>query len=204
MCKRSILWGVAILAFATSAPARISKEREATDLIRHNLDEILLVLRDDGLRAPGSRPERRRRLRAPADRVFDWAEMARRSLGPTWRTLDAGRQRRFVELFTERVADRYMRDLDRFEGDEEVEIAGNEPLGGDLIVHTILVNHDRRRFSIDYYLHRTPAGWRVYDFAIEGTSLVNHYRRTFSRFLAQYSFDQLLRRLPVDDAGRDP
>jgi phospholipid transport system substrate-binding protein len=176
-------------------------DEEPGGLIRRSVDEALNVLRDPALRE--RRAERIQRIRHIADHAFDWHEMARRSLGASWpRARDSERQR-FVQLFTQRIAEKYMEDIDRFRGDEKIIVAGTASVdtdSPDQRVDTILVTHSRERVPIVYYMHRTSDGWRVYDFSIEGVSLVNHYRGTFGRYLVNHSFDDLLKRLAHPDA----
>ncbi len=191
----------ALMVLACGAAGAAGAEPAPAELIRRDVDEVLVVLRDPSLQSEGRHDARHARLRAIADRVFDWPEMARRSLGPRWRTLDGAEQRRFTELFTDRIAESYLDDMDRFGGDEAVTVLGSERLGDEQRVSTLLVTHSRERVTIDYFLRPTPSGWRIYDFAVEGVSLVNHYRALFARFLANHTFEELLLKLPRQRGG---
>ena len=48
---------------------------------------------------------------------------------------------------------------------------------------------------MSYTLRALAGPWRVEDLSIEGVSLVNHYRKTFARFLVNRTFDELLAQL---------
>ena len=48
---------------------------------------------------------------------------------------------------------------------------------------------------IDYRMRSQRGDWKVVDLSIEGVSLVNHFRKTFSSGLANMSVDQLIDRL---------
>lgn len=181
-----------VLARAPAAPAA---EQRAEDVVEGAIDRALEVLRDESLRGPGKRDERIARLRAVADEVFDWNEMARRSLGVHWRDLDEEKREEFVELFPTLLAEKYMSDLDQFRGDEKVLIEGQRKLGDATEVQTTVITHARERVPIHYFLHQEDGEWLVHDVSIEGVSLVNHYRSSFNRFLVNRSFDELLERL---------
>lgn len=194
MTIRSIAW-LAVLVVALSPIAAADPAPEAERVIRRGIDDVLAVLRDPELRPVAARDRRIARMRAVVDTVFDWSEMARRSIGPSWRTFDGAQRQRFVDVFPDVLASAYLDDLDKFRGDERVSIErsfGNRDLAE---VHTFVTTHGGERVPMAYWLHRVDSGWRVYDFSIEGVSLVNHYRESFSRFLVNHRIEELLERL---------
>ena len=62
-------------------------------------------------------------------------------------------------------------------------------------VKTTLLTASREQIPIDYTLRQSGGKWRAQDVSIEGVSLVNHYRKTFSRFLINKSFVDLMQQL---------
>jgi len=193
MTARSIL-GIAAVVVALSAVAAAGPP-PAEQVIRHGVDDVLDVLRDPTTKPAAARAQRIARLRHVADRLFDWPEMSQRSLGPAWRTLDASQRKRFIEVFPDILASAYLDDLDKFRGDERVTIERATESGTQAEVATIVVTHGGERVPMVYWLHQVESAWRVYDFSIEGVSLVNHYRESFGRFLVNHDFDALMQRL---------
>ena len=96
-------------------------------MIRKTVDGAFAVLKDKSLAGKERRAQRIAALRAIADRAFYWSEMARSSLGVRWRTLDDRQRARFVEVFKDVLAARYMDDIDRFQGTETVTVDGSAP-----------------------------------------------------------------------------
>ena len=164
-------------------------------LIRRTVDEVFAILKDPALAGKDRRGDRLAALRVVADRTFDWAEMARASLGAPWRTLDADKRRRFVEIFKDVLAARYMDDINRFQGSETVSVDGSSRDGDDDIVRTTLVTGSRERVAMDYRLRGAGERWSIVDISIEGVSLVNHYRKTFAAALVNMTVEQLTDRL---------
>jgi len=164
-------------------------------VIRKTVDEAFAVLKDKSLQGQEKRAQRIAALRKIADRVFDWGEIARSSLGSSWRTLDAGQRTRFVEVFKDILSAQYMDDIDRFRGTETVTVDGSKPQGEDTVVNTTLITSSRDRVPIDYRMRKQKGDWMVVDLSIEGVSLVNHFRKTFSSALVNLSPDQLIDRL---------
>lgn len=188
---RSICLGVALLASQRS-PAR-AEDDAPRQLVEQSVRDALAVLRDPALKDDAKR--RMSALRNVVDRVFDWEGMARSSLGVPWRRIDDAQRRDFVSVFKELLAQRYMNDIDRFQGNEEILIQGSDAQPEFTVVKTVLITSSRERVPIDYTLQRQAGSWRVQDINIEGVSLVNHYRKTFANFLANKSFEALMNQL---------
>jgi phospholipid transport system substrate-binding protein len=164
-------------------------------VVRRSVDDAFAVLKDRSLAGRAQRGERIEALRQVADRVFDWSEMARSSLGAQWRNLDKQQRARFVTVFKDVLAAQYMDDIDRFQGTEKVTVDGSSRQGEETLVRTTLITASRERVPIDYRLRPESGRWEIVDLSIEGVSLVNHFRRSFSDALANMSIDQLINHL---------
>jgi phospholipid transport system substrate-binding protein len=184
---------VILTGAAGAAPA--ANDDEAQAVIRKTVDDAFAVLKDKALARPGRRADRIAALRRVADRVFDWAEMARSSLGVHWRSLDERKRAQFAEVFKDVLAGEYTDDIDKFQGSETVTVTGSSADGDQVVVKTTLTTASRERVPIDYRMRKQRAEWKVIDVSIEGVSLVNHFRQTFSNALANMTVDQLITRL---------
>lgn len=182
------------LGLASAASAEPGKETPKA-LIQATVDKALAVLRDPTLQGADKRKQRFERVRDVVNGVFDWEDMARRSLGVHWRSIDETQRARFVELLKQLLADRYMEDINRFQGDEKVIVADMHQEGDVYRVDTTIITHSREKVPISYFLHAAGDGYRVHDFSVEGISLVNHYRKSFGRFLVNRPFSELLDKL---------
>ena len=194
MRARSRVAGVVLLALASTAaaagPASVPEE-----LVRTTVDGAFAVLKDKSLAGRERRAQRIASLRQVADRAFDWAEMARSSLGVKWRTLDGAQRTRFVDVFKDVLASQYLDDIDRFRGTETVTVDGSTAQGEEIVVRTTLVTAGHDRVPIEYRMRQQNGHWLAVDLSIEGVSLVNHFRRTFSDALANMTIAQLIERL---------
>lgn len=180
-------------AYAEPAPPP-QPTKPPGEVIRDLVDEAFAILTDKALKAQPA--ERMKRLRAVTDKVMDWDAMARSSIGHHWRTASEQQRAEFISIFKELLARQYRDDIDRFQGTEKVKFEGEKKSGELVTVHTTLTTASNEKVPIDYVLHKTPAHqWSVEDVKIENVSLVNHYRKTFDRFLVNQSFDALLARL---------
>lgn len=192
--KRSLAAALVLFLMLLPSSLRAGSDDPAA-IVRASVDAALVVLRDPALKKPEKRAERLDKLRVIADRVFNWQELAQSSLGATYRTINDAQRAEFLALFKDLIAQDYRDDLDRFMGDENVLMKGTEERGELRIVKTILVTHSRDQVPLDYFMHREGDTWRAVDFSVEGVSLVNHYRKSFARFLVNHTFEELLAKL---------
>jgi phospholipid transport system substrate-binding protein len=181
----------ALLLFCGLRPAAAG---EPTEQIRAAIDNGVEVVKNAKLDGAKERAETLHRLKQVVYPLFDFEEMARRSLGAHWRRLDPQRQKQFVTLFTELLERTYANSINLYDG-QTVTYTG-ETLDGDYAeVATKIATKKGEVFSAVYKLHRVDGKWKVYDVVVEGISVVNNYRSQFNRVIVNSSLDELMRRL---------
>ena len=159
--------------------------------MRSTIDEVLKILNNPNLASSAAKEERRRRLRQVIYPRFDFAEMARRSLGSTWRRISPVEQQEFVRLFTQLLEESYVNNIESYHGDKI--LYGRETQEQEYAeVDTKLITKRGEEIAVNYKLHKIDGDWMVYDVVIENISLVNNYRAQFTRLLAKSSFAELL------------
>lgn len=160
-----------------------------TEQTRATVDKVLSILRSGG-----NSDQRRNQLRDVIYPRFDFAEMAKRSLGPHWARRSPQEQQEFVKLFTDLLESSYIDKIEGFNG-EKVIYTREQVDGDNAEVFTKVVTTKGEEFTINYKLHRVGDEWKAYDVVVEDISLVNNYRSQFNRVLANSSFDELLKKL---------
>ena len=165
-----------------------------TDQTRATIDQVLEILNDPKLKSKGAKEERRSRLRQVIYPRFDFAEMARRSLGPTWQRISSGERQEFLKLFSQLLEDTYVSNIESYSGEKI--LYGREIQEQEFAeVYTKVVTKQGEEFAVNYKLHELNGDWKVYDVMMENVSIVNNYRSQFSRLLAKSSFAELLDRI---------
>jgi phospholipid transport system substrate-binding protein len=132
-------------------------------------------------------------LRAVVYPIFDFREMAKRSLGSHWRRISPQQQDEFVASFTELLEKSYADKIDLYEG-QQVTYAGESIDKDFAVVNTKLIGKNQS-FAVDYKLQQVDGKWKIYDVIAENISLVNNYRSQFNRVLTKSSFDDLIQRI---------
>ena len=175
--------------FPSLAPAGVP-----TDQIRGAIDRTIGILKDPALAAKGRETERRDMLRKVIAPVFDFGEMAKRSLGPNWHGLTSRDREEFVTLFRELLENSYLGKIESYQG--EVIRYGKEEIDGPYAqVKTVVVTTKGQEIPVDYRMLRNDGQYRIYDVVIEGISLVNNYRSQFNSILEKSSFREMLDKL---------
>ena len=182
-----IVIGLAAFLYATAANAGVPTEQ-----VRGTVDQVIAILADPSLKTESKQKERREQLRRVIFARFDFAEMARRSLGPEWRRRTATEQQEFVILFTDLLQDNYIGTIESYSGDKvgytrELQEKDNAE------VQTTLTTKGEAAYSINYRLRLVDKDWKVYDVVIENISVVNNYRSQFSRVISKSSYEELVR-----------
>ena len=165
-----------------------------TDQVRSTVDHVLEILNNPKPTSPAAKQQRRSRLRQVIYPRFDFAEMGRRSLGPSWRRITPSEQQEFVQLFTQLLEESYINNIEAYNG-EKILYSGETQEQDYAEVETKIVKKQGEQIAVDYKLHKVDGDWKVYDVVIENISLVNNYRSQFSRFLVKSSFPELLDRI---------
>ena len=142
----------------------------------------------------GSPDDRRAHIREAAESLFDFREMARRSLGERFDVLSTADQTEFVQLFTNLIASSYLGKIEAYAG-ETIRYIGERVDGVDASVSSRLITAKGSQVDVGYRLYRAGDRWAVYDVSVDGVSLVDNYRMQFSRLMQRSSFADLLKTL---------
>jgi phospholipid transport system substrate-binding protein len=178
-------------AALTASPARAGLP---TDQIKATVDKAQVVLKDPRLKPATKQSERREQLKQVLFSRFNFAEMAKRSLGANWTRRTPQEQEEFVRLFTE-VLERAYADIIESYIDEKIVYLAEKVDSGYADVNSKIVTNKGEEYSINYRAQLVGNEWKVYDVVAENISLVNNYRSQFNRVIAKSSYEELVRRL---------
>jgi len=164
---------------------------EVTDIVKANIDKTLSVLRDPALQGPEKKEARNDIIRETVERMFDFEEVSKRSLGRYWRDRTGAEQQEFVRLFTALLERSY---LDRVyeHRDDKVLYTGEVSRDGKVEIRTKVITAKGTEVPINYRLMKKNQAWKAYDMVIEGVSLMSTYRTQFSQKIQSSSYEALI------------
>jgi phospholipid transport system substrate-binding protein len=187
---RLSLSAVAILVLVGSG--RSVNAGEPTEAIRGAVNQGVDILKNAKLDSQKNRAQIIDRLRQIVYPLFDFNEMAMRSLGQNWRPLNPQQRKEFVSLFTALLEKTYADQIDLYDG-QKVVYTGESVDNEYAQVDSRIFDKNGQTYSVVYRLHRVDGKWRIYDVVAENISLVNNYRAQFNRVIAKSSFEELLK-----------
>jgi phospholipid transport system substrate-binding protein len=127
---------------------------------------------------------------------FDTEFSARLVLGQHWRTATPEQRKRFIDAFYHSLLNNYGSALADFTADKlKVYPTTVEPNATRATVRTDVKRNNGDRVSVNYYMHKTPEGWKAWDVVIDGISYVNSYREDFGSQIDQQGLDAVINRL---------
>jgi phospholipid transport system substrate-binding protein len=133
---------------------------------------------------------------------FDTEYSARLVLGKYWRTATPEQRQRFIDAFYHSLLSNYGSALTDFTADRLKIFPSNvDPSKPIATVRTEVKRSNGDRVAVNYYMHRTPQGWKAWDVVIDGISYVNSYRTDFGEQIEQQGIDAVIKRL---EAGEKP
>lgn len=198
--RAAVIAAAAIFVLASVALCARPANGPAAE-VRAAIDEAAPVFQNAGLS-----PRRRDQLlRGIARKFFDFNYMARSALGIHWRALGPEQRRQFVPLFTDYVMNTY---LDRLKT-TTVEAAGKGLRDkvtydgpDDARVHgTVKMPELTQPLSVDYALHQSGGGWRLYDIVVDNVSTMASYREQFNKTINEQGYPALLNELKAKRTG---
>jgi len=133
---------------------------------------------------------------------FDTQRSAQLVLGKYWRTATAEQRQHFIDAFYHSLLANYGSALVDFTADRLKIFPANVPADAQrATVRTEVKRSNGDRVSVNYYMVRTPQGWKAWDVVIDGISYVNSYRQDFGAQIEQQGIDAVIKRL---EAGEKP
>jgi phospholipid transport system substrate-binding protein len=172
-----------------------------TDQLRGSIDLILKIVTDPELKKEAKTAERRKRIRAVVNQIFDFTEISQRSLGRHWQARTPAERDQFVQLFGDLLENAYITKIESYSG-EKILYPGDAIEGDLAIVKTRIITKQETEIPIDYRMFMNNGRWAVYDVSIEGISLIGNYRTQFNAVIQRSGYADLVAKLKAKQDDR--
>lgn len=182
-----------LMVLLSGERALASANNDPMSQLQKSTDEILMILQSEELKVPEKKDERKQSILNVINRMFDFREMARSSLGPNWNDLTAAEQDSFVDLFARLIEQRYIGKIDSY-NDQKVIYKEQHVKDNRARIYTALIDKDLE-IPIDYSLQMSQGRWLIRDLKIENVSLVANYRRDFNSIIRKEQFAGLVKKI---------
>ncbi|MCX8023273.1 MAG: ABC transporter substrate-binding protein [Syntrophorhabdaceae bacterium] len=166
----------------------------ALEMVKANVIDVLSVLKDPKLQGEEGKKTKMQRIEVAADRLFDYVELSRRTLGVSWNKFSPEQRKEFVALYRLLLKDTYIEKIMAYRN-EEINFLKEIPLSESTVEVQTSVTAKGGPAAIYYRAIKKEEGWKVYDVVIEGVSLINNYRTQFREILGNNPPETLLETL---------
>lgn len=188
-----------LIGAALSGYAQVAGQESAPDvLIRATTGDVLRIIKgESGGKLIGK--ERRRVVVLVEQKIeqhFDFVAMTRFAVGVNWRKATPEQQELLVTEFRALLLRTYVQVLLSYQDDTIVfKPLRMSPGATDATVRVEIKQAGREAIRIDFAMEKMPEGWKAYDVAVGGVSLVANYRSTFATKIRESGIDGLIREL---------
>lgn len=193
MRPKRLLIFFALLAFTLSC--NVFAEEAPDALAKRTTDEVLTILRKNA-----EIKHDKQKLYALIDEkvlpYFDFNHMTRLAVGRHWREASPAQQKSLTEEFRTLLVRTYSTALTNYKNQKVIfKPLRMQPGQTDVTVKTESVQEGEPPVPIDYSMEKTANGWKVYDIAVDGVSLITTYRGTFNSEYRKGGIEQLIKML---------
>ena len=185
-----VLAGVLVVGLS-SAPTAAGVP---TDQLKGAVERVLKTLDDPALKGDARVGDRRVAVRKIANEIFDFSEIAKRSMARHWQPLSEAQRTEFVGLFADLLERSYISKIETY-GGEKIQYTAERADGEFATVSTRIITKNGTEVPVDYRMIKRADRWLVYDVSIEGVSLVSSYRTQFNKIIQTTSYNGLVSKL---------
>jgi phospholipid transport system substrate-binding protein len=184
------IWIISLTLIAVSAWPRPALAESPTGYVRGILTQVM-TLQNDPAQSTQARSQAIHRI---IERNFDFALMAKDSLGATYERLSGGQRQEFTQTFSYLFQDSYTRLVLNFLKKENIQYGRETTEGDKARVETAIVRTNEN-IPVTYLMHTAPQGWVLYDVIVDGVSILQNYKTQFAQVIRNKSFEFLLNKM---------
>ena len=173
-----------------------AQELGPEELVKKMTSDVMTAIKTDQQLAAG---DRQKAIKLAEEKILphiDFQEATRLAVGRSWRDATPEQRKRLVEEFRSMLVRTYSNALEGYQGQEMKVLPSRvKPGETEATVRNQFTRAGGKPVPIDYQMRKTDGGWKIYDIAVEGISLVLTYRSEFDQVVKQEGIDGLIKRL---------
>jgi len=192
---------VALLLSLLIAIPAAAQELAPDELVRKVTTDVLDSIKADKQLQAGDRKKALALAEQKILPLVDFREAALLAMGKSWYTATPAQQTQVVNEFRSMLVRIYSNSIDVYRGQTlKVLPVRMAPGATDVTVRNQYLREGRPPVAVEYSMKKTPEGWKIYDIAVEGVSLVLTYRAEFENITRTSGVDGLIKRLQEKNA----
>ena len=181
-------------------PAVADVDTEPEKILKISVNKVFSVLSDKEL----SLDQKKCEVTEITNSVLAFPLMAKLSIGKAyWSEFNAKQRTEFIRLFTELFHDFYVDKLVILNNEEVVFQSATVVQKKEVQIQTVLISKGKK-YSMLYKMFKTKNGWKIYDFEIEGVSILQSYRSQYHHILKELGIEGLLEKMREIKENKKP
>lgn len=187
----NLLWSTLFLGGAA-----LAAEIPPDVLVKNTAQDVLAIVKQDKDIQSGNQKKIYDLVDAKVLPHFDFTRMTMLAVGKHWPRATPAQQKALAHEFRTLLVRTYSSSLSAYKNQTiEYKPLKMQPDDTDVTVKTQVNQPGGQPIPIDYSMEKTPAGWKAYDIAVDGVSLVTNYRSSFSSEIREKGIDGLIKTL---------
>lgn len=165
-------------------------------LVKNTAQDVLAIIKQDKDIQSGNSQKVLQLVDAKVLPHFDFPRMAQLAVGRYWPKATPAQQQALIAEFRTLLVRTYSNSLTSYKNQTiDYRPLKLQPGDTDVTVKTVVNQPGGQPIPIDYSLEKTDNGWKVYDVAVDGVSLVINYRGSFASEIQSKGIDGLIKTL---------
>lgn len=193
---RSLLFTALACACLSSPPLHAQSPVPPDVLAKRVTDEVIAILRADKDLYTNNPVKVMELIETKVLPHFNFVRMTQLAVGKNWRRANPQQKEALVGQFRTLLVRTYATAFTSYR-DQKISYrpVRMRPEDDDVVVKSQVLQAGGPPVAVDYSMEKTGNGWKVYDVAIEGVSLVQNYRSTFNGEVQRGGIDGLIKAL---------
>jgi phospholipid transport system substrate-binding protein len=177
---RRLLVSLAFIAALPLVSAVAQGALEPDTLVKEVTQEVIGIIKQDRDIQTGNTRKTVALVEQKVLPHFNFTRMTALAMGINWRKATPDQQKLLVDEFRTLLVRTYSTALSAYRNQTIEFKSPRAPADADVVVRSEVRQSGTEPVSIDYSMEKTLAGWKIYDVAVGGVSLVATYRDTFA------------------------
>jgi phospholipid transport system substrate-binding protein len=198
------LVGIIFLLSCLTFTMTFAQDPPPLGIMKNVISELLVTLRQHKAQLHD-----RRVIHNIVERIvvphFDLPGASRSVVGRNhWDQASKNTQDQFIKAFTKYVIDMYSSALSSY-SDEVITFRPMRSFSASqtrVLIYSVIKRSGTRPISLDYRLVKLEDTWKIYDFSVDGVSMVQNYRAQFRETLNKGGLAELTRQLQLRESNK--
>ncbi|PIT59096.1 MlaC/ttg2D family ABC transporter substrate-binding protein [Snodgrassella alvi] len=178
----------------------VAQEQLAQQQLQQNVDAVLSVVRDKSL----NEQQRISQVERYADQYLDYERISALAVGLPWRQFTAQQRQDFSAAFKNMIVRIYAHSALMGANNATVKVLPKVVNQGNnkLETFTEVVSANDKHYIVGYQMYYSNGVFKIYNFRVNGTSLVTVYRNQFDQLIQQQGIDATIAQLRDKGLGK--